>query len=142
MTREQVLDLIDRWEYAFAQRDMTTYASLYSEQAMLESPLVGSVQGRESIVRATLGLLTAFPDATFTPEPPIVDGDRVAIASRVAGTHEGAILGLAPTHRPFKFPITFFLEVRDGVITRDRRVYDFTGLLVQIGALKARPADL
>ena len=30
--------------------------------------------------------------------------------------------------------------VRDGLIVRDRRIYDFTGLLLQIGILKAKPA--
>jgi hypothetical protein len=30
-------------------------------------------------------------------------------------------------------------ELKDGFITRERRVYDFTGLLLQVGALKAKP---
>ena len=29
--------------------------------------------------------------------------------------------------------------VADGQIVQERRVYDFTGMLVQIGVLKARP---
>ena len=30
-------------------------------------------------------------------------------------------------------------ELRDGKITHERRLYDFTGLLVQVGVLKAKP---
>jgi hypothetical protein len=30
-------------------------------------------------------------------------------------------------------------DLKDGFITRERRVYDFTGLLLQVGALKAKP---
>jgi hypothetical protein len=30
-------------------------------------------------------------------------------------------------------------EFEDGRIARERRIYDFTGLLLQIGALKAKP---
>jgi hypothetical protein len=30
-------------------------------------------------------------------------------------------------------------ELHDGFITRERRIYDFTGLLLQVGALKAKP---
>jgi hypothetical protein len=33
----------------------------------------------------------------------------------------------------------FFYELRDGLIVRERRVYDFTGVLVQVGLLKAKP---
>jgi len=30
--------------------------------------------------------------------------------------------------------------LRNGKIVHERRIYDFTGLLVQIGVLKAKPA--
>jgi hypothetical protein len=31
-------------------------------------------------------------------------------------------------------------QVADGLIVHERRIYDFTGMLVQIGVLKAKPA--
>jgi hypothetical protein len=31
-------------------------------------------------------------------------------------------------------------RVADGLIVHERRIYDFTGMLVQIGVLKAKPA--
>jgi hypothetical protein len=34
----------------------------------------------------------------------------------------------------------FLYELKDGQIARERRIYDFTGLLMQVGLLKARPA--
>jgi hypothetical protein len=36
--------------------------------------------------------------------------------------------------------VVFLYEFKDGKIVRDRRVYDFTGLLIQVGTLKAKPA--
>ena len=36
--------------------------------------------------------------------------------------------------------MVFPYESKDGQIVRDRRVYDVTGLLVQVGTLKAKPA--
>ena len=35
---------------------------------------------------------------------------------------------------------TAVARLKDGQIARERRIYDFTGLLVQIGLLKAKPA--
>jgi len=32
-----------------------------------------------------------------------------------------------------------FLQLQDGRIIHERRMYDFTGLLVQIGVLRAKP---
>jgi hypothetical protein len=37
-------------------------------------------------------------------------------------------------------PAVFFYQFENGKIVRERRIYDFTGLLVQIGVLKAKPA--
>jgi predicted ester cyclase len=48
-------------------------------------------------------------------------------------------MGMAPTHRKITFRCGFFYTVRDGRITHERRVYDFTGLLIQVGLLKAKP---
>jgi hypothetical protein len=30
-------------------------------------------------------------------------------------------------------------ELKDGKIVQERRIYDFTGLLIQIGVLKVKP---
>jgi hypothetical protein len=37
-------------------------------------------------------------------------------------------------------PMVFFFIVKDGKIQQERRVYDFTGLMIQLGVLKAKPA--
>ena len=48
-------------------------------------------------------------------------------------------MGLAPTDKRFRFRLVYLIEVKDGQIVRERRIYDFTGLLVQVGVLKAKP---
>lgn len=140
VTRDQVLDTVARWQDAFARRDMTVLAELYADSAVMESPLAGSVTGRDAVIKTTLSLLSAFPDAQFDSETPLVDGDRVAIVSSASGTHVGTFLGIPPTQRHFKFSLVFLLDLRDGHIVHDRRIYDFTGFLVQLGVLKAKPA--
>ena len=51
----------------------------------------------------------------------------------------GGFMGLAPTGRRVSIPVVFLYEFEAGLITRDRRVYDFTSVLLQVGALKAKP---
>jgi len=46
---------------------------------------------------------------------------------------------MSPTHRRVIFRVALFHILRDGLIVRERRIYDFTGLLIQVGVLKAKP---
>ena len=96
--------------------------------------------GREAIAEGTRLFYKAFPDVVVTEEPPIIDGARAVIVAEAIGTHVGSIMGLEPSGRPFRFALTFVLELDTDLIVRERRIYDFTGLLVQIGVLKAKPA--
>jgi steroid delta-isomerase-like uncharacterized protein len=140
MSREEVLDLVARWQNAADRRDVEDFSYLYAEQAAIESPMAGSVSGRDGVVKALSALFTAFPDAAFTWEEPVVDGHRASAAALLSGTDSGGFLGLPPSGKTFRIPIVFLLEIEDGAIVRDRRIYDFTGLLIQIGVLKAKPA--
>jgi steroid delta-isomerase-like uncharacterized protein len=140
MTRDDVLALLDRRHDAITRRDMAAFAGLYADNARLESPLAGVVTGRDAVAAGTQLFFRAFPDATVTEESPIIDGNRVAIVAEAVGTHVGTIMGLEPSGRAFRFALTFVLELDAGAIVRERRIYDFTGLLVQIGVLKAKPA--
>jgi len=36
--------------------------------------------------------------------------------------------------------MVFLVDIKDGKIQHERRVYDFTGLMIQLGVLKAKPA--
>ena len=49
-------------------------------------------------------------------------------------------MGLPPSGRSFRYAAVFLYELKDRQIVRERRISDFTGLLVQIGVLKAKPA--
>jgi len=47
---------------------------------------------------------------------------------------------MAPSGKPAQLPLVVVCHVADGLVTYERRIYDFTGMLVQIGVLKAKPA--
>jgi steroid delta-isomerase-like uncharacterized protein len=141
MSRDDVVRFVDQWELALDSRDPVGFVKLYSEMVSLESPLGGSLGGREAVHKAFEAFFKAFPDATFLFEPPRIDGNEVVIVCSIAGTHTGGFAGLPPSGNPFRFQLVFLLTLRDGLIVRDRRIYDFTGLMVQIGMIKAKPRD-
>ena len=104
----------------------------------IESPVTGS-HGKADAERNLRVVLDAFLDLKMRFGPPIIDGASVALYATAEGTNMGGFMGLPPSGRTFKLTTAFFYEVRDGRIVREQRIYDFTGLLVQIGVLKAKP---
>ena len=80
-----------------------------------------------------------FPDWDFTSQEILVDGDRVAEHFSATATHEGEFMGLAGTQRQAKIEGVRLYRMRDGLIQRERRVYDFSALLIQIGVLRSKP---
>lgn len=82
----------------------------------------------------------AFPDVVTTTDDLLIDDSRAALAATITGTDIGGFMGLLPTGKPFRLPIVHLYKLQDEQILHERRIYDFTGLLVQIGVLKAKPA--
>ena len=138
MTREQVLALVARRQEAYGKRDAAALAAEYADDAVIESPMAGVHYGREAEA-AFRHWFNAFPEMTLTVYAVIIDGDRVAEVRSVRGTHVGKFLGLAPTRKAFHLSIVSLYELKDGKIVHERRIYDFTGLLIQIGVMKVKP---
>ena len=70
----------------------------------------------------------------------VIDGNTVVQVATLEGTDIGGFMGLDPSGRSFKAPAVFIYEFLDRKIVRESRIYDFTGVLIQIGLLKAKPA--
>ena len=140
MTRDQIVDLFNRRLKATNEHDVESLADLYAPDAVVESPLGGTHQGRAAIESVIGAFFGALSDARLTQDELIIDGDRVVQVVTVSGTDNGGLMGTAPSGRPAQLPLVFVCHVADGLITHERRIYDFTGMLVQIGVLKAKPA--
>ena len=129
-----------RRQEALHRLDAAMLANLHAEDGVLESPLAGGVaQGREAIEQVYRTFFTSFSTATIDQEQLVIDGNTAASLLHINGTKSGGVMGLPPTERPFSLMLVSLCELKDGFIIRERRVYDFTGLLLQVGALKAKP---
>ena len=63
----------------------------------------------------------------------------MSLAFHAAGTHQGEFLGLPATEKQVEFRAVFLQELQDDHIVHERRIYDFTGLLIRLGVLKVKP---
>jgi len=140
MTREEVLALFTRREAAWRAHDAASLAADHAPDGVVLSPTGGVLEGREEIERVYRVWFTAFPDLAFGSTDVLVDGDRAVLLATVTGTHDGDFFGLPASGRQVNAVCALIYTLRDGVITHERRVLDFTGVLIQVGVLKAKPA--
>jgi predicted ester cyclase len=107
------------------------------------SPIFHTLKGRAQVERSYADLFRAFANPSIrvddivisTGEPP-----RAVIVWTTQSIHSGEIFGVPGTGRRIERTVAYILTFRDGLIINERRVYDFTNMLMQLGVLKARPA--
>jgi len=140
MTREEITAMFTRMYESWNRRDIAALVQDRSENSVVESPFNGGVtRGRAAIEAGYRSFFHAFPDVRLQWDDTLVDGDRVMLVGRMSGTDHGGYMGAEVKGRSFDIPIVSLYEIKDGLIVHERRIYDFTGLLVQVGALKAKP---
>ncbi len=140
MTREEIFALFTRREADWRARDAAALTADHSPEGVVVSPTGGVLEGRVEIERIYRVWFQAFPDLVFTTEDLLVDDNRVALLCRITGSHAGEFFGMPPTGRRIEVSGAFIYRVQEGLIVHERRILDFTGVLVQVGVLRAKPA--
>jgi steroid delta-isomerase-like uncharacterized protein len=138
MTREAAVALLAQRERAFRERNPDAMAPVYADDAVLVSPMFGTLSGREAIHASHVKLFTVFLDMRIDTEEVIFEADRGVQAFTGHASHTTELFGVPPSGRSFELRGTFVFDFRDGKISRERRLYDFTGLLLQLGVLKPK----
>jgi uncharacterized protein (TIGR02246 family) len=138
-TRDEMLALMQRRRAAWEAHDPAALAATHAEKGVVVSPTGGVLEGRAEIERIYRLWFSAFSNVRFVDDDVLIDGDRVAQIARVAGTHTGDFFGLPPTGRQVEVQVALVMKIADGAVVEERRIYDFTGVLVQVGVLKAKP---
>jgi len=140
MNPEEITALFDRREAAWHAHDAAALASDHARNAVVISPTGGVLEGRDEIQRIYQVWFTAFPDLRFAERDLVIDGDRVVLITTIVGTHAGDFFGLPASGRQVRAVCAFVYTLQDTQIVHERRILDFTGVLVQVGVLRAKPA--
>jgi predicted ester cyclase len=81
------------------------------------------------------GYRAALSDLRVEVEHQFSEGDYVATVSTVRGTHDGELMGAAPTGREVAFSMLTVSRCADGRIAEEWEIADMVSLLTQVGAL-------
>jgi steroid delta-isomerase-like uncharacterized protein len=126
----------DEWN----TRDADALARRHTPDGTIVSPIFKNVRGIDEILGSYRSLFATFPDWQYFGQQVLVDGNRVAQPFRVRATHIAEFMGLPGSGRAFDIEGVRVFEMKDGLIDYERRYYDFTGLLIQLGVLRGKPA--
>ena len=93
------------------------------------APIHG-VEGYKQYVRM---YSTAFPDAHYTIEDMIAEGDKVVVRWTARGTHQGAFRGIPPTGKQVTITGVEIHRVVGGKIVEGWRKWDRMDVMQQLG---------
>lgn len=139
MSEDQNKALVMRgFEEGFNAGHAEVFDEIMAERATdhQETPGTEAIPHLKDVVRM---LRTAFPDLHFEVHDVIAEGDLVACRSTMTGTHEGPFFGLEPTGKHVTVAHMHFMRMVDGKNTDLWHVWDFAGLLRQVGATDPTP---
>src|SRR4030095_1683763 len=141
MTRDETRRFITRYVELWEREDAHGLAACYAEHAHVDSPMFHVLKGRQAIEKSFTDLFKIFSDSKIGVEDIIVDnegGDRCVTVFTSHGTHRGMLFGQPGTGRRVEIKGAFVMKLDGDQIVVERRVYDFVGMLVQLGVLRAK----
>lgn len=94
-----------------------------------------TLEGLEHVKHTITMYRTAFPDAHFTVEDQIAEGDMVVTRWTARGTHKGAFKGIPPTGKQVITTGISITRVASGKFVEGWTLFDALGLLQQLGVV-------
>ena len=101
-------------------------------------PVGGSdIVGVEDTRQTIAAFRNVFPDARFTNDDMLIDGDKVVVRWTCTATHQGTFRGIPPTGKRVTFMGINIYRLRDGKIVERWSVKDYATVFRQLGASPA-----
>ena len=115
--------------------DLALIDELATDDHVHHDPLIREpLEGRTALKEWVATVREGAPDLTKTITGTYVDGDAVIVTYTTTGTHEGEIMGIAPTDRSIEVDGVYVFHVADGTIEETLDTWDAFGLFAQLGA--------
>jgi steroid delta-isomerase-like uncharacterized protein len=143
MTTEEIRAFCVRYARAWERGDVPGLLACYTDDCEIASPIFSLLRGRSELETSLRSLFSAFADFQVEVDDVVVDcehRERAVLLFTSFVTHRGEIFGLPGTGRRVEVRGAFVFTFDGDRIAKDMRMYDFTGMLMQLGVLRARTA--
>lgn len=108
---------------------------IVAPDAVDHDPAPNQGMGPEGFIAYFTELRTAFPDLKIAVDHMVADDDNVAFAYTVTGTHDGPLMGFAPTGRKISARGMQITRFENGMQVERWGSSDQLGIMQQIGAI-------
>jgi steroid delta-isomerase-like uncharacterized protein len=122
------------YEDVFNQRNLALADELCATSHVFHNPPT-TLHGREEFKQLLSLYSTAFPDARFTVEDQLAEGDRVASRYTFRGTHQGELMGIPPTGKQVTVTGMIINRIVNGKAEEGWLNFDALGMLQQLGVV-------
>ena len=135
MSTETNKNIVRGWWDALNQgKALDLIEETYTADYVLHDPSVAEpVQGTQGVRDFIASVLSGFPDARYTIEHLVAEGDTVAQHVSVHGTHQGEFNGIPATGKPVAVELMVISRFADGRIAEEWQLFDALGMLTQMG---------
>lgn len=124
------------YEELFENGNLDAAEETATPDFVLHDPnLPEEVRGVEGLKQFVSLYRTAFPDIRFEIEKQVAEGDMVGTRWTARGTHEGELMGIAPTGNRVEVEAFTLHRFSEGEIAENWAHYDALGMMRQLGAI-------
>ena len=113
--------------------NLDRFDDLVAADCVDHDPAPGQVAGPEGFRGFFTQMRTAFPDLAIAVETLVADGDQVAFAYTLTGTHQGPFQGHDATGKSFSVRGLQISKFKDGKMTERWGSSDELGIMTQLG---------
>ena len=113
--------------------DLDAFDELVAPDSLDHDPAPGQAPGPEGYKALFAQMRTAFPDLHVNVETLVADGDQVAFAYTLTGTHQGPFHGHEPTGKTITARGVQISRFADGKLVERWGSSDELGILTQLG---------
>lgn len=144
MSNDDLRAFLDRFRQTWERQDVKALAACYADDCVVVSPIFSTITGRANVEKSFADVFKAFKMQKITVLDLVIGNEeppRAALVWNVESMHVGEIFGMPASGRPISRTIAYILTLKDGLIAKETRIYDFTSMLMQLGVLKVKPAN-
>ena len=107
---------------------------VYADTIVMHEPNE-DVRGIEGLKQFVSMIRSALPNLHITLEDDVAEGEKVVSRWRAQGTHQGELMGIAPTGNEVRVTGITIHRIEDGKIVEEWENFDALGMMQQIGAI-------
>ncbi len=134
MSQQENIAALTKAAQAINAGDFDTLRQGYTANVKEHDPAPDQKPGPEGFVEYFRALRGAFPDLKLSAEHLVANGDEVALAYTITGTHKGVFMGIPPAGKQFHARGVLIARFENGKMAERWGSSDELGILKQLGA--------